>query len=838
MTSLLKEFSRGGMQADLKTSDGSSAGASDIASKPVEVGFSLMRNTINADGQVTGSDVNDYLERAQDLNAQVESVGFAVETDDGDIIKIYVSIEDADEFEEQLSKLLGLEGDVEEAINQLAQKYDIVDVIWPQDPDGGGENDPDADLSIDDAGDVFAGTDPVEPEGDGSVLPADDDELPAPTDDAPADETPPDGEAPADDAEPKAPADDEGFEDIPAKGEAAADDAPADDAAPADDEEIDIPAAGDSAPADGDAPADDAPADEDEMEPVLDDQGEQKFDKDGEPMMRKKKKKKEPSLDDLPSGDEPIKTEGLNRLARLAEAARDELAAHVAAQQELGDRGKYMIVTTVSGDTRGLRSRPLMREGEIAYFPDEGSARAEAARLTKEKNRAGAHASFRYEPKLVEDKQPQPKEDTMTIGSQFLSRITESKAGPVDKDAVKDGMSIPLDTQQQQLVMTLKRPLEKKLIAFFAMSGVIGRLLKAEPDVEDRVREAADMLRKNAAARNAFNAFYGALATAKGYSPDVPKPAKVEEDKKHSSERKRGASVQQKFEAVMVALGLPEGLVTTSGPSQIGTFVAKTAKLIDMSGDLQLMLNMLANRLGVRGAEAPEDREEAMAAKTAKTGMKTESTIGAAFLARVDEVRVKSIDPFAKDVIALLTALGVPEEHLSYKAQALKMALEAKGKSLKNRATVDQYVERLTSMINSNVKPSAKATGAEEPARTMSKGPAMANEDLLTEAFGELEALTKADLEHLNMMEPASGPCMLANYLGSGAHEETVLAIGVDPDATGRQTLRVGIDGPFDGSMHHKYFTDDEEGYKNALKYANMLRTANLKTGGRPKGWK
>lgn len=802
MTSLLKEFSRGGLQADLKTSDGSSAGSTDISSKPVEVGFLLMRNTINTDGQVTGSDVNDYLERAQDLNDQVESVGFAVETDDGDIIKIYVSVNDADKFEEQLSKLLGLEGDVEEAINQLAQEYDIVDVIWPQDPDGGGENDPDADLSIDDAGDVFAGTDPVEPEADGgSVLPADDDELPtdslsadlAATDDAPADAN--------------SSTDDEGFEDIPAKGDAkpAADSAPADDA-PADD--------------DSEGPTTDDGEAEEEMEPVLNDQGNQKYDKDGNPVMRKKKKEKEPSLDDLPSG-EP-KLEGLGRLARLAEAARDEIEAHVSAQLELGHRGKYMIISTVSGDTRGLRSRPLMREGEIAYFPDEVSARAEAARLTKEKNRAGAHASFRYEPKLVEDKQPQLKEDTMTIGSKFLSRITETKAAPVDKDGVKDGMNIPLDTQQKQLVLNLKRPIEKKLIAFFAMAGVVGRLLKAEPDTEDRVRAAGDMLRKNRAVLTAFTEFYNALAAAKGY---------VAEDKAHSKERKRGASVQQKFEATMVALGLPEGLVTTTGPSVIGTFVAKTAQLIDADGDLQRLLNLLAARLGVRGAEAPEDREQAAMEK----GMKTESVLGQAFLSRMDEVRVKSIDPFAKDVIALLTALGVPEEHLSYRPMALKAALEAKGKSLKNRSTVDQYVERLAAMVTNNVKPT-KAGPTEAPAREMSKGPAM--EGLLTEAFGELEALTKADLEHLNMLEPNAGPSMLANYLGSGAHEETVLALGVDPDKEGRQTLRVGIDGPFDGSMHHKYFTDDEEGYKNALKYANMLRTANLKTGGRPKGWK
>lgn len=114
----------------------------------------------------------------------------------------------------------------------------------------------------------------------------------------------------------------------------------------------------------------------------------------------------------------------------------------------------------------------------------------------------------------------------------------------------------------------------------------------------------------------------------------------------------------------------------------------------------------------------------------------------------------------------------------------------------------------------------------------------MRAEGLVMEAFDELEALTSADLKHFNMLEPAEGPAMMAVYAGGGQHEETVLAVGVDPDAEGYKTLRVGIDGPWDGSMHAKYFPNDKDGYKAALAYANMLKTANLKTGGRPKGWK
>lgn len=132
--SLLKEFANGDLQQDLKTADGSSAGKNDLTSKPVDVKFNLMRNMINTNGSITGSTVNDYLERAHDLNDEVDTVGFAIETDNGDLIKVYVNAQQADEFEEECSKLLGLDDDSESAINTLAQKFDIIDVVWPQDP--------------------------------------------------------------------------------------------------------------------------------------------------------------------------------------------------------------------------------------------------------------------------------------------------------------------------------------------------------------------------------------------------------------------------------------------------------------------------------------------------------------------------------------------------------------------------------------------------------------------------------------------------------------------------------------------------------------------------------
>ena len=152
--SLIKEFSS--VQTALKNSDQSDAGKSDVsdkASASQDIGFNLMRNTINANGEVTGSDVTNYIERAEELNDEVDTVPFGLETDDGQIVKVYVNAEQADKFEEAMKNMLGLEDDIEEAINRLSTEFDIVDVVWPQsDAEDGeeAEEDPDADLSIDD----------------------------------------------------------------------------------------------------------------------------------------------------------------------------------------------------------------------------------------------------------------------------------------------------------------------------------------------------------------------------------------------------------------------------------------------------------------------------------------------------------------------------------------------------------------------------------------------------------------------------------------------------------------------------------------------------------------
>lgn len=165
---------------DLKNSDATDAGSNDVTNKGSEdISFSLIRNAINTDGKVTGSSVSDYLERAAELNDEVDTVQYGLETDDGEIVKVYVAAEQADAFGEALKNLLGIEDDIEEAINRLATEFDIVDVIWPTSNEDENDDldqiDLDAALDGEDDGDdeyeIFADTEGDEEKEDNATKP-------------------------------------------------------------------------------------------------------------------------------------------------------------------------------------------------------------------------------------------------------------------------------------------------------------------------------------------------------------------------------------------------------------------------------------------------------------------------------------------------------------------------------------------------------------------------------------------------------------------------------------------------------------------------------------------
>lgn len=70
---------------------------------------------------------------------EVETVTFGLESEDGHIVKVYVKADQADDFEEALSTMLGQEDVIEDVLNILSKDYEIVDVEWPEQDQTQGE---------------------------------------------------------------------------------------------------------------------------------------------------------------------------------------------------------------------------------------------------------------------------------------------------------------------------------------------------------------------------------------------------------------------------------------------------------------------------------------------------------------------------------------------------------------------------------------------------------------------------------------------------------------------------------------------------------------------------
>lgn len=108
--------------------------ASDVTDKASSFGdvqFNQLRNNVKLGGEVTQMDVSKYLNKAHEVNDEVETITFGLEQSDGSIVKVYVDATQAEAFEKHLSTLLGKYDDVEDAIEDAAGKFDIIDVEWP-----------------------------------------------------------------------------------------------------------------------------------------------------------------------------------------------------------------------------------------------------------------------------------------------------------------------------------------------------------------------------------------------------------------------------------------------------------------------------------------------------------------------------------------------------------------------------------------------------------------------------------------------------------------------------------------------------------------------------------
>lgn len=78
--------------------------------------------------------VQGKLDRSEKLD-EIDTVTFGLETDDNKIVKVYVKAEQADDFEKELAEQLGESDNIEDVLNELSKKYEIVDVEWPDDED-------------------------------------------------------------------------------------------------------------------------------------------------------------------------------------------------------------------------------------------------------------------------------------------------------------------------------------------------------------------------------------------------------------------------------------------------------------------------------------------------------------------------------------------------------------------------------------------------------------------------------------------------------------------------------------------------------------------------------
>lgn len=271
--------------------------------------FSLIQNIHG--GDLTTSDVTNHLKNVDDAEEEVDTVAFGLETTDGKIVKVYVNAEEAEAFEDKMSQLLGKIDDIDQAIEELSDEFDVVRVVKPDDleSEGGEEQEVDPSIGIENALDEPLGDDDI-------VVDMDDEDLIA---DPESEDKPKDGEDKNDDEEGDDKDDEEDKKDDE-EGE------------PTDGLDFGV----DPAPEDGeDKPEDDEEGkseeedEEDKPEGEDDTEGEDKpedeeDDPKDDPKKDKKKKEKKPSKDDK---DSKMKQEGTNSILKQLLALNE--AKHV-----------------------------------------------------------------------------------------------------------------------------------------------------------------------------------------------------------------------------------------------------------------------------------------------------------------------------------------------------------------------------------------------------------------------------------------------------------------------------------------------------------------------------
>lgn len=280
----------------------------------------------------------------------------------------------------------------------------------------------------------------------------------------------------------------------------------------------------------------------------------------------------------------------------------------------------------------------------------------------------------------------------MSIGTNFLLRLSEIYLEEAeDRDGVNDGFNIPLDSQARALVAKFKLPLAKRLVVFYVMCGIPGRYLNSE-DSEDGINEAANLLRKRATVRKIFNSFYDSLAEVNGFS------ILTTEDKENNNElleieKKRGSNIQKLLETILVKLGLPDSLVSTSGPSAVGMGIYKTAEIIEQNSKLLQELHQLASRLGISASDVQAGIGENLIKETINLGIN---------------------DDYTNAVLSLVSALGIPDSVLISRKPQLIQGLRKRKIELQNRTQIITMINRIQSLLSNNTLNTKQNINTEE----------------------------------------------------------------------------------------------------------------------------
>lgn len=86
-------------------------------------------------------EVHDQLDKAAKED-ETDAQCFGLEMEDGKVVKVYVKQEQAEDFEEAMSKRLGEDDDIETALEELGKEFEILEIVWP---DGDKEDEDDLD---------------------------------------------------------------------------------------------------------------------------------------------------------------------------------------------------------------------------------------------------------------------------------------------------------------------------------------------------------------------------------------------------------------------------------------------------------------------------------------------------------------------------------------------------------------------------------------------------------------------------------------------------------------------------------------------------------------------